>query len=97
LSNLTSSKSNLALSVSALCLAVQVSAAVLHLSCNPPSNGNERVADRPKLFAKLSFWPVLSNPLIPVVMSLSISAYASKGLEPLLDVVIKGVRLNVGP
>jgi hypothetical protein len=30
-------------------------------------------------------------------MSLSISANASKGLEPLLDVVIKGVRLNVGP
>jgi hypothetical protein len=32
-----------------------------------------------------------------VVGSLSISAYDSKGLEPLLDVVIKGVRLNVGP
>jgi hypothetical protein len=53
--NLTSSKSNLALSVSALCLEVQVSAAVLHLSCNPPSNGNERVADKPKLFAKVFF------------------------------------------
>jgi hypothetical protein len=32
-----------------------------------------------------------------VVISLSIFAYSSKGLEPLLDVVIKGVRLNVGP
>jgi hypothetical protein len=30
-------------------------------------------------------------------MSLSIFAYASKGLEPLLDVVINGVKLNVGP
>ena len=54
MSNLTSSKSSLALSVSALCLAVQVSAAVLHLSCNPPSNGNDKVADRPKLFANVS-------------------------------------------
>jgi hypothetical protein len=32
-----------------------------------------------------------------VVGSLSTSAYDSKGLEPLLDVFIKGVRLNVGP
>lgn len=32
-----------------------------------------------------------------MVGSLSISANDSKGLEPLLDVVIKGVRLNVGP
>jgi hypothetical protein len=32
-----------------------------------------------------------------VVGSLSISAKVSNGLEPLLDVVIKGVRLNVGP
>jgi hypothetical protein len=32
-----------------------------------------------------------------VVGSLSISANASKGVEPLWDVVIKGVRLKVGP
>jgi hypothetical protein len=69
----------------------------LHLACNPPSNGNEKVADSPKLFEKLSFCPVLSNPLTPVVGSLSMSAYASKGLEPLRVPTTNGVKLNVGP
>jgi len=43
------------------CRAVLVSAAVLHLSCNPPSRGKDNVAEIPMLVDKLSCCPVLTG------------------------------------
>ena len=59
--NLAISKSNLLFASNCPCKAVLVSAAALHLSCNPPSRGKDSVAEIPMLVDKLSCCPVLTG------------------------------------